>query len=94
MGCLVKPIRYSSHAEKNLEERSILRADVESAIRDSDFIQPGSPPRYVACWRYFDNLLQQDMLLRVVFEEDEKEISVITLYKTSKLRKYLIRKNP
>jgi len=34
------------------------------------------------------------MLLRVVFEEDDLEISVVTFYKTSKRKKYLGGKNP
>lgn len=29
------------------------------------------------------------MLLRVVIEENDREIAVVTLYKTSKLKKYL-----
>lgn len=34
------------------------------------------------------------MLLRVVIEESEPEIAVITLYKTSKLKKYLPQETP
>ena len=30
------------------------------------------------------------MLLRVIYEEDESTILVVTLYKTSKITKYLV----
>jgi len=34
------------------------------------------------------------MLLRAVIKETESEIAVITLYKTSKLKKYLPKETP
>jgi|SoiMethySBSTD1v2_1073268.scaffolds.fasta_scaffold289947_2 hypothetical protein len=37
--------------------------------------------------RYFDQILRAEMLLRVVVEETDAELRVITLYKTSKLAK-------
>ncbi|NJN84940.1 MAG: hypothetical protein HC802_23395 [Caldilineaceae bacterium] len=39
--------------------------------------------------RYFDAFLQEEMLLRVVIEETESELAVITLYKTSQISRYL-----
>ena len=38
--------------------------------------------------RYFDEILQSEMLLRVVVEETEAETVVITLYQTSNFNKY------
>ncbi len=38
--------------------------------------------------RYFDEILETEMLLRVVVEETELELTVVTLYKTSKFAKY------
>jgi hypothetical protein len=38
--------------------------------------------------RYFDSVLQTEMLLRVVAEETETELAIVTLYKTSKFKKY------
>jgi len=37
---------------------------------------------------YSDRILGHGMLVRVVVEETESELVVVTLYKTSKLRKY------
>jgi hypothetical protein len=38
--------------------------------------------------RYFDDVLRVEMLLRVVVEETDEELTVVTLYKTSKFAKY------
>jgi len=38
--------------------------------------------------RYFDAILETEMLLRVVLDETEAELTVVTLYKTSKFAKY------
>ena len=49
---------------------------------------PGNPPREIYQKRYHDPLLGEEMLLRLVVEETALELVVVTLYKTSKLRKY------
>jgi len=38
--------------------------------------------------RYFDEVLRAKILLRVAVEENEMELTVVTLYKTSKFAKY------
>ena len=38
---------------------------------------------------YFDKITGETMLLRAVIEEADGEIAVVTIYKTSKLKKYL-----
>jgi hypothetical protein len=85
----MKPIRFSPHAEANLVAREIGRADAEVAIRLPDRREPGRLPREIVSRVYSDIVTGETMLLRAVIEETESEISVITLYKTSKLRKYL-----
>ena len=44
--------------------------------------------------RYFDRLLQQEMLLRIVLEETASERIVVTVYKTAQLSKYLKGQSP
>ena len=39
--------------------------------------------------RYFDMVLQREMLLRIIVEETEDEIVVVTIYKTSQIDKYV-----
>ena len=86
---LVKAVRWSSHALKNLIERDIERQQAERTLTTPEAVVPGQVGRKVFMRRYFDAMLQQEMLLRVVVEETTDEIAVVTIYKTSQLDKYL-----
>jgi hypothetical protein len=85
----MKIIRFSPHAEANLVAREISRVDAEAAIRHPDHRERGRLPREIVNQVYSDTVTGEKMLLRAVIEETESEIAVITLYKTSKLKKYL-----
>lgn len=84
----MKPFRWTPHAENEVKSREIDRTEVETTLRQPDFVAPGQPPRTVYSRRYFDSLLQSDMLLRVIVEETATEVTIITLYKTSNFKKY------
>ena len=84
----MKPIRWSAHARKKAAKREINKTDVEQTVMQPDAIVPGQPPRSIFMRRYFDEILETEMLLRVVVEEADAELVVVTLYKTSKFRKY------
>jgi hypothetical protein len=84
----MKPIRWSAHARKKAAKREIDEAEVKQTITQSDSIVPGQPPRSIFMRRYFDEVLETEMLLRVVVEETDADLVVVTLYKTSKFRKY------
>ena len=85
----MKRIRFSPHAEANLVAREIGRADAEAAIRQPNRREPSRPPREIVNRVYSDTVTGETMLLRALIEETDSEIAVITLYKTSKLKKYL-----
>ena len=59
---------------------------MEQTITQSDSIVPRQPPRSIFMRRYFDEILETEMLLRVVVEETDAELVVVTLYKTSKVQ--------
>jgi len=84
-----KPIRWTAHALRSLADREIAREEADRTIDAPEFISPGQPPRQIFMRRYRDAVLQRDMLLRVVVEEAEDELVVITAYKTSQIGKYL-----
>jgi hypothetical protein len=84
----MKPIRWSAHARKKATKREISEVEVEQTITQPDSIMPGQPPRRIFMRRYLDEVLETEMLLRVVVEETDAEVVVVTLYKTSKFRKY------
>jgi hypothetical protein len=71
-----------------MASREVSEDEVEQTIRQPAAVVEGGPPRRVFMRRYFDEVLQTEMLLRVVVEETEAEIALVTLYKTSKFQKY------
>ena len=85
----MKRIRFSPHAEANLKAREIAREDAEAAIRNPARRESARPPREIVTQRYYDTVTGETMLLRAVIEETGSEIAVVTLYKTSNLKKYL-----
>ena len=84
----MKPIRWSTHARKKAATREVKEKEVEQTIARPDSIVPGQWPRRIFMRRYFDEILETEMLLRVVVEERGEELIVVTLYKTSKFTKY------
>jgi hypothetical protein len=84
----MKPIRWSPHARKKLAAREIDKREVEETLAHPDSVAPGRPPRRVFTRRYRDAVLRTEMLLRVVVEEDAEAFVIVTIYKTSKFRKY------
>ena len=90
----MKPIRWSPHAEKNLIDREIDRTEAEQTLAEPELVEPAQPSRQVLMRRYFDRLLQQEMLLRIVLEDAASERIVVTLYKTSQIGKYLKGRTP
>ena len=74
---------------QNLLDREIERTEVDKTLVQPEFIVPGQFPRHVYMRRYFDSMLQQEMLLRVIIEETIAEIVVVSVYKTSQIERYL-----
>lgn len=85
----MKPVRWSPHALDGLSDRGIDRAEADLALAAPELVTPGAPKREVYMRRYFDASLGEQMLLRVVVEETLAERIVVTVYKTSRIRKYL-----
>ena len=84
----MKPIRWSAHARKKAAKREVPENEVQRTIVRPDSIVPGQWRRSIFMRRYFDAILETEMLLRVVVEETDTELTVVTLYKTSKFEKY------
>lgn len=82
-------IRWTPHAQKKIAAREVCAIEVERTVTHPDEIASGHAPRSIYMRRYFDEFLHVAMLLRVVVEETETELTIITAYKTSKFNKYL-----
>lgn len=83
-------IRWLKHAEENLLDREISREVVEMTIFSPELIVPDKIHlnRQAYMRRYFDELLQSEMLCRVVIEEEIEVKLVVTVYKTSQIKRY------
>lgn len=75
-------IKYIPHALERMKERGISRELVEEVLLSPDNTLEGYFGRKVAQKRI------NGKLIRVVYEEKEDEVLVITAYITSKIRKY------
>lgn len=84
----MKPVRWGSHAKRMLLEREVEQTEAERTLANPDDVLQADPPRMIYQRVYFDRMLGQDMLLRLVVEEIEEEQLVVTVYKTSKLDRY------
>jgi hypothetical protein len=90
----MKPIRWSGNALRNLADREIDRTEADKTLAEPELVAPGEPPRQLFMRRYFDDLLQQEMLLRFVVEETTSEQIVVTVYKTAQIGRYLKGRTP
>jgi hypothetical protein len=62
----VKLIRWTPHALKNLADREMDREQADRTLEAPEFVVAGQAGRKVFIRRYFDTLLQQEMLLRII----------------------------
>jgi hypothetical protein len=85
----MKPIRFINHAEERRIKREISQESIIETIIHPDKIEPSWENRSIYMRIFFDRDLEQKMLLRVAIEETQDEIIVISVYKTSKINKYL-----
>lgn len=70
-----------------MEKRKIERGIVTETMKNpAQKIK--KPEKYVYQSKYFDGKLGKEMLLRIFVKEDIKGLTIITLYKTSKIGKY------
>ena len=85
----MKRLRWTLHALKALKDRGIARAEVDNTITAPELSVLDPPHRVVLMRRFFDGQLERQKLLRVVVEETGQERVVITVYKTSRIARYL-----
>ncbi len=79
----MKQIIFIQHALDRLKERGISEELVIEVIRNPDNIDTKSEGRKIA------QKLIKGKLLRIVFDDKEESIVVISAYSTSKVHKYL-----
>ena len=85
----MKAVRWISYARKKIALREIDATEVEQTLANPERVVEGAAPRQIYMRRYHDVALDALMLLRVVVEPAANELVVATVYKTSKVEKYL-----
>lgn len=85
----MKPIIWTKHARQNLEEREIDQDEAEITIRKPDRVEGSPPDRQIYMRRYYDKILDKEMLLSVIVAESPNAITIVTLYKVSRMTRYL-----
>ena len=85
----MKNILFLNHAEERRVKREISQEDIIDTINHPDKIEASWGGRSIYMRIFFDRDLEQKMLLRIAVEEKPNEILVISVYKTSKIAKYL-----
>lgn len=89
MTARVLPFRWSDHALRNLVARHIDQKTADAVLQEPEVVADGRHGRKVYMGCYFDKDHGSEMLLRIVVEDVANEIVVVTLYKTSRVEKYL-----
>ena len=84
----MKPIRWTPHAKQEAARREIAAEEAEKTISRPDSVASADLFRRIFMRRYFDSVLETEMLLRVIIDETETELVIVSLYKTSKFKKY------
>lgn len=85
----MRPVRWTAHAEAGLRDREIERTEAARTLDAPDRRIASRGGREILVRRYDDRVLGQPMALCVVVEERARETVVVTVYRSSKLDKYL-----
>jgi hypothetical protein len=84
-------IIFTNHAKLEMKRRNIRESIVTNVIKRAEQIISSKNNRVIFQDKFFDKDEKAEMILRVICELHEPEIiKVITVYKTSKIKKYWI----
>jgi len=78
----------NEHARFEIQRRAIEETEIVAVINRPQQVIPSKKGRIIFQSKYFDNMEQKEMLLRVIGNESSEGFIVITAYKTSKIEKY------
>lgn len=79
-------IKFSSHALFQMIERKISKKEVEEVIKNPEEIIRESRYRYIIQGKIkFEGRL---FLLRIIYDKINNDKEIVTIYRTSKIRKY------
>lgn len=77
---------FTQHALEEMKERGIAKPVVISVLNEPDQIVPGYGGR--VCHQSVIRMRGKNYLIRVIVDEREDPIRVITVYRTSQIKRY------
>jgi hypothetical protein len=84
-------IIFTNHAKLEMKRRNIRESIVTNVIKSAEQSINSKNNRVIFQGKFFDKDKKAEMVLRVICELYEPEIiKVVTVYKTSKIKKYWI----
>lgn len=79
-------IVYSKHAFEQLKERNIEKKLVDQALIKPQQIIEGKKGRKIVQRKYM--IKGKEFLMRVIFKENPEFVEVVTMYLTTRIKKY------
>jgi len=76
------------HIKLQIKERNISEDLVKETLANPNQLIEGTKGRKIAQSKYFNSLRNKEYLLRVIFKEEQNDRIGITVYRTSKIKKY------
>ena len=86
-----RKVIWLEHAIKNLRDREVPLDEAVKTIETPEWREESYRGRIVLMRMFNDPMLDQSMLLRIVIEEELDYITVVTVYKTSNVKRCLKR---
>ncbi len=81
-------LEFTEHALFEMSRRSITNRQVEEAVNNPQQELRSLKDRVIIQNRYYDDIVEKEMILRVIGNRGSDSFEVITVYKTSKVEKY------
>jgi hypothetical protein len=81
-------IIIAEHALFEAKRRKVTAELIKSVISNPQQKLPSKKGRVIVQNRYYDDIENKEMLLRIIGVESTEEFKVITVYKTSRIEKY------
>lgn len=83
---MAESFAFTDHALDEMRERGIARAIVENILQDPEQVVPGYGSR--VCYQSRVRMRGKTYLVRVVVDERADPTRVITVYRTSQIKRY------
>jgi len=86
-------IIFTEHSRFEIQRRQINENDIKELIKQPQQTISTKKGRLIYQKKYFDNpmKMKKEILLRVIGKKEKERFTVITAYKTSKIKKYWIK---